>query len=189
MTTNGTPFPTTPPPDLPPREPTRHLVVDVKSDGIIHESGEPELRDVFDWCEANGYHLRSKDGGGYLYGFTGGGEPVFTGAPVTKGEAERLMSEIGPERLAGDDRGNEKSFGVQCPDCGKEWGGMSKLPSRLCAETSEKAGGKMPSERLWEVSLKHKQQVSVVAENAELVNAVLAIVGEYLDRQATKGTP
>jgi hypothetical protein len=217
-TTNG--FPSTPPVDLPPRAPTRHLVVDVRDGEILLDSVEPTQDDVIEWLRENGGTdmLTSEESARLVEHLA---EPPRVIPALA--DAFAKLSEFEPVRLTGPDRNDttseafdrafgvltdaemprEKSFGVQCPDCGKEWGGVSKIRGHECradsdgipvygaagkqiatayptGETREKAGGKMPSQWIREWCA---QEFPPLANDSQRQDAEIAGIVAYLNEQ------
>jgi hypothetical protein len=164
--TNG--HPSSPPPpqreEPAPREPTRHLVVDVRDGDLILDSVEPTLGDVLRWLEANappGFALRS---------------PIVTNQITVNGSAS--AAEVGDALV-----GAMRSAGFSVDDVTPPASTTSEAFDRAFAETSEKAGGKMPSERIVELHRENEGMQIEPGSLAERCGWQVALVAMFLDEQ------
>jgi hypothetical protein len=198
--TNGTNgHPSSPPPAPPPqreepapREPTRHLVVDVRDGNCVLESVEPTIGEVVDWlaerCDPSTV------------------SSLFASSELRRNGA--VPGALEPIRLTGPDRNDttsEAGLGKALPTCADgahEWDrtGLfcdrcpaimpldrnadttSEAFDRAFAEGGEKAGGKMPSEWI-EAYIEERHGFGNLKDTAQRAHAVAAACVQYLDEQ------
>jgi hypothetical protein len=154
--TNGHP-PTKPPPqreEPSPREPTRHLVVDVRDGDLLLDSVEPTQDDVILWLRSNG------------------GTDLLTSGEL--GELAAMTVEPEPVRLTGAERGTFADVSGTFADPA----GKFTEPER-----SEKAGAKLPSERIVELHRENEGMQIEPGSLAERCGWQVALVAMFLDEQ------